>query len=386
MFIARALENNPSLLDFALRAVARGDILPDSYVIDLDSIRENAKALAQTAASENIALYFMLKQLGRNPLVAKALLEAGLPKAVCVDFQEALHMMREGIPIGHLGNLVQTPKACLESLLSYGPEIVTVFSIKKAREIHAVCRKIGRKQDLMLRVYQAGDALYSSQEAGFLLEHLDMEIDRINRLSHVQVKGVCSFPSFRYNAVMHSPEATQNVQTIQEAAKILEERTEGVQVNMPSMTCCDVIPMIKQLGGTHGEPGHALSGTTPLHADKPDARENLAYVYVSEISHHFKGKAYAYGGGWYRRGHMQEALVGDTLDQAVRANIQAPTLESIDYYLQLQGLHAVSKPVVMAFRAQMFTSRSEVVIVDGLQHKQAKIVGVFSALGNRLRS
>ena len=42
------------------------------------------------------------------------------------------------------------------------------------------------------------------------------------------------------------------------------------------------IPEIRKLGGHQGEPGHALTGTTPLHAVL-DLPEIPALVYVSEI-------------------------------------------------------------------------------------------------------
>ena len=58
--------------------------------------------------------------------------------------------------------------------------------------------------------------------------------------------------------------------------------------------------MIKENQGTHGEPGHALTGTTPFHVNRR-AVEKPAYVYVSEISHNFRGKSYFYAGGYYSR-------------------------------------------------------------------------------------
>ena len=74
--------------------------------------------------------------------------------------------------------------------------------------------------------------------------------------------------------------------------------------------------MIAAAGGTHGEPGHGLTGTTPYHAGHPDAEERPGYLYVSEVSHNLGDKAYCYGGGHYRRGHMKNALVGTTPENA----------------------------------------------------------------------
>ena len=65
-----------------------------------------------------------------------------------------------------------------------------------------------------------------------------------------------------------------------------------------------------KMGGNCGEPGHGLTGTTPLHAACAEEPEIPAIVYVSEVSHNFQGKAYCYGGGHYRRSHVKQALVG----------------------------------------------------------------------------
>ena len=108
-----------------------------------------------------------------------------------------------------------------------------------------------------------------------------------------------------------------NLRTVQTAAEMLRARGyRDLMLNTPSATCTHSIPMIAAAGGTHGEPGHGLTGTTPYHAGHPDAEERPGYLYVSEVSHNLGDKAYCYGGGHYRRGHMKNALVGTTLENA----------------------------------------------------------------------
>lgn len=51
--------------------------MPDSYLIDMDVLIDNAKKILEAAKVRNIRLYFMLKQLGRNPYIAKKLVELG---------------------------------------------------------------------------------------------------------------------------------------------------------------------------------------------------------------------------------------------------------------------------------------------------------------------
>ena len=52
----------------------------------------------------------MTKQFGRNPYVAQKIHDAGIEKAVVVDFKEALIMMEQGLPLGNVGHLVQIPQ------------------------------------------------------------------------------------------------------------------------------------------------------------------------------------------------------------------------------------------------------------------------------------
>lgn len=69
MFLNSLLEENAALADVALHLIGDGAILPDTYVLDLDMIRENASKIAAEANTYGLKSYFMLKQLGRNPLL-----------------------------------------------------------------------------------------------------------------------------------------------------------------------------------------------------------------------------------------------------------------------------------------------------------------------------
>lgn len=43
MFLSRLKENNPALLKYAFEVAKKGEILPDTYILDLDTIIQNAK-------------------------------------------------------------------------------------------------------------------------------------------------------------------------------------------------------------------------------------------------------------------------------------------------------------------------------------------------------
>ena len=135
MFVEQTLKKNRALIDTAFRLHGSGQILPDSYVVDVDAFCSNGKKILEEAGKHNIKLYFMLKQLGRNPYLAEKLVQLGYEGAVTVDFKEAQTMMEHNIPIGNVGHLVQVPESMVEKIVAYGPEVVTVYSLDKVRSI-----------------------------------------------------------------------------------------------------------------------------------------------------------------------------------------------------------------------------------------------------------
>lgn len=386
MFLNRLLETNPALADLSLAWQQDGTLLPDTYVIDLDALCENAEAMKAVADRHDISLYFMLKQLGRNPLVARRLSELGLAGAVCVDAREALVMAGEGIPLGNVGHLVQTPVAALGRILAARPDIMTVYSVEKAAQIDAGARDQGFVQPIMLRVIGPGDLLYPGQYGGFRIGELDGAVDALARLRNVRVAGVCSFPCLLFSEERRDLVALPNADTVLAAARMLRARGYAdLQVNMPSASCCHAIPLVSSLGGTHMEPGHGLTGTTPYHAAHADACERVAYAYVSEVSHNLDGRAYCYAGGHYRRGHVGQALVGSSIDASRRVRVTPPSDESIDYHFELSEPARVGDGVLMCFRTQMFVTRSEVAVVSGLSSGEPQLEGIFDTQGRRVR-
>lgn len=382
MFLQKTMTANRPLIDFAFAAHARGDLLPNTYLLDLDALTANASAMLATAREHSVSLYFMLKQLGCNPEVARRLTSLGFSGAVAVDSREALHYKHAGIPLGNIGHLVQIPDGALGELLDARPQIVTVYSLEKARKISALAGVRGMVQDVMLRVVGHDDMLYSGQVAGFPLEELPRVAEMLKALPHIRVAGVCAFPCFLYDELAGDILPTSNTDTVRTAAGILRELGCPItQLNMPSVTCTHAIPKVAAAGGTHAEPGHGLTGTTPWHLGH--AGETPALVYLSEVSHNYGGKGYCYGGGHYRRGHMAHALVGTSADSAKELGITPPDLDSIDYHFTLERPCAVGDAVVMAFRTQIFVTRSDLALVEGLSSGAPRVTALYDALGNR---
>ena len=384
MFLKKMIERNNKLIETSFQLHQAGKILPDSYVVDMDVLLENAKAILEEGNKNHIDQYFMLKQLGRNPIIAQELIKLGYKGAVVVDFKEALVMMQHNIPICNVGHLVQMPKQMVQELVDYGCEYFTVFSLDKIKEINEAAKNSNRIQKLLLKVVGKDDMIYSGQTAGFRLEELKDVVEQIKKLENVRIEGITSFPCFLYDENEEKIKSTNNLNTLLSAKEIL--KNEGIEVknvNAPSATSVFTIKEMGKYPVNSAEPGHGLTGTTPMHAKK-NCVECPCVLYLSELSHNFDGHAYCYGGGHYRRSHVANALVGKNLNDAKMVSIIPPTDESIDYYFEIPETCEISDTVIMAFRFQIFVTRSQVVLVKGISTNTPQIMGIYNSLGDEI--
>ncbi len=384
MFIHQLIDKNENLIKAAFALHQDGRVLPDSYLIDVDMFLKNAEKILHKAKEYKIKLYFMLKQLGRNPYLAKELVRLGYEGAVVVDFKEAQLMMQHQIPIGNVGHLVQIPETMIPKTIAYRPEVITVYSYDKVKSIDKAAGDAGITQGILLRVYGDKDAIYSGQTAGISLNEVkDFALRVKGECKNIQIKGVTSFPCFLYDDEKRDIVPTNNLDTVKEAVEMLKELgiTPDI-INTPSATCVYTLDKIAAYGGNCGEPGHGLTGTTPLHAAR-DMEEIPSVVYVSEISHNFKGEAYCYGGGHYRRSHASNTLVGKNMESAERLSVIVPNEDSIDYHFAISKECTIGDTVLMAFRFQIFVTRSDVVLVKGISTGKPEVVGIYDSLGNK---
>lgn len=391
MFLDATIRRNTNLVEIAINLHQSGKIRPNTYVLDLDGIRHNAELIKREADKNNVELYMMTKQIGRNPEVAKIISQVGIDKAVAVDPWEAITLAKQGIKIGNVGHLVQIPSNMIKEILELNPEVVTVFTVEKAREVSIEARKQGKIQDIILKVIDDEDLIYEGQTSGFRKEEILESAKEIMEYKGVRIVGVTVFPCFLYNPEKKEVEKTHNAKTLMDCARLLEEHLslKLKQINAPSANSVVSIPLIKAIGATHGEPGHAFTGTIPINAHK-DQPEIPAMVYVSEVSHCYKGKAYAYGGGYYRRSNVSKAMVGANLEKGLNniLNVVEISPSSIDYYGELEIENKkvyIGDTVIYAFRTQIFVTRSEVALVEGISNKKPKVIGIYDNLGNRLR-
>ena len=82
MFLDALMTRNPRLVESAASLALEGAIPPNTYVFDLDAIAANGQAIRAAAEQHGLSLYWMLKQVGRNPLIADALVAHGSRETV----------------------------------------------------------------------------------------------------------------------------------------------------------------------------------------------------------------------------------------------------------------------------------------------------------------
>lgn len=381
MFLETTRLRNPKLIQTGVSMHQQGVIPPNTYLIDLDIVQENVQRLSECAGKHGMTLYFMSKQLGRLPYIGRFIHEYGIDKAVAVDFDEAKTLAEAGVPIGNIGHLVQPGKNQWNEVLSWKPEVITLFSSDRARQLSDAAIKRGVIQDVILRVYRFGDEIFPGQEGGFLYSELNQSLSQLLDLKGIRIMGVTTFPNLKLSDDKRSMESTPNLSTLRMASQLLEERGISVRhVNGPSATSCATIPYLVSQGVTHGEPGHALTGTTPLHAYRQDLPERPAIVYVTEVSHSVSDRHYVIGGGYYGRSRVNGCLAGSTEDKILHQFTRAfdPEPGAIDYY------GSIAKPAgfsirtgdtaVFAFRTQVFVTRAHIALVRGIQSGTPKIV------------
>jgi predicted amino acid racemase len=394
MFLETLARRNPGLIRSAVALHQAGEIPPNSYVLDLDAIRRNARLIKAAAEAAGLRVYPMAKQVGRNPHFLRAVTRAGMPKFVCVDWMGAYLLARHKAQIGHVGHLVQIPRGEASRICALGPEVWTVFNLEKAREVSEAAQSLGRTQDLLLRVVAPGDTFYPTHDGGFDLEQAVSAGREIARLPGVRVAGVTSFPTLLFYPEKGTVALTPNMQTILRAAERLRHQAglEITQINAPGTTSAATMNLLGEAGATHVEPGHGFTGTTPWHA-YTDLPEAPAICYLTEVTDLHGNQAYVLGGGLYVDPvippYQLRALVGSDGEKALaaRADAELMPLGGIDYYALLDRRSAkveIGDSVVFGFRAQAFVTRAYVAVIRGVARGRPRVAGIYDATGRKV--
>lgn len=390
MFLDATRRHNPRLIDAAVDLHRAGQIPSNCYVVDIDTVAANARAVSAAANAHGLVTYQMTKQFGRNPLVAQAVARNGIERVVAVEFEEARLLHSHGLKMGHLGHLTQVPVGEMRTALEMQPELVTVFGFEQAEQLSRAAVELGVEQSVLVRVHRDGDTYYAAQRGGVPTERIVEVAERIGALRGIDVAGVTSFPCVLFDEVKGAFDLTSNVATMSDVLERLRAAGLDVRVlNAPSASCSATVGMLAAAGATHVEPGSCLTGQTPLHAVS-DEPEVPAMIYVSEVTHDLGDTVFTLGGGFYPRSRAAKALVyGRGSDEPVEARVELDPPEAIDYYgnLHVDGSERsavhVGDTVVYAFRAQVFVSRCFVAVVECLDSNPT-VLGVFDRGGFEL--
>lgn len=392
MFLSLLQRRNAPLLEAAVHLHQAGVLPPNTYAIDLDAVERNSAAVAAEANRLGLRAFAMTKQLGRNPDASQAILAGGLTHSVGVDIDCTIAAATGGLAAGHMGHLVQIPRHRAAEASALQPLYWTVFSEQKAREAGAAAVTDGRVQDVLLRVVADGDRFYTGHEGGVRADDAVETARRIDVIPGVRFAGITTFPATLFDEDTHDATSTPNLGTLTRVRRELEAAGfRDVEVNAPGTTSTATLQRLAEAGATQVEPGHGLTGTTPLHAAR-DLVEDPAIAYISEVSHLWNDRAYVFGGGLYvdpvlGAAQTDALIVGEG---RIPANVEPlrvemPAAEAIDYYATIPVNADQAREgdtVVFGFRPQIFVTRALTAGIRGISSGEPELAGIWSSDGS----
>jgi predicted amino acid racemase len=391
MFLDVLRRRNPMLIEAAIRLHQENALPANTYVIDVEAVEQNARIIREAADRFGMRVFAMTKQMSRNASFCKAVRRAGITEAVAVDMECARACYRAGLDIGHLGHLVQIPRAEAAAAAAMKPRYWTVFNEEKAEEAGAALKKAGNDGQLLARIFAEGDVFYKGHEGGFPADTIVTVANRLDRIQSARFAGITTFPAQLFDPETRRIRPTPNTETLRRAAIALERAgRKDIEINAPGTTSSVIIEALKEAGATQCEPGHGLTGTTPLHAVE-DLPEIPAVAYVSEVSHLYHERAYCFGGGLYIDPVFPEyevkALVSrePTSSTSALRSVDIPPPSAIDYYGMIDAVGPakprVGDTVVFGFRPQAFVTRANVAGISGISSGSPKVEIIHDAYG-----
>jgi len=395
MLLETLTRRNRLFIEAAVNLHRAGGIPANSYVLDLDTMQANARIMADEADRLGLKIYAMSKQFGRNRPAFDALAAGGIDSYVAVDMACARPIHAAGYRVGHIGHLVQIPQREALAAAQMKPDYWTVFSFEKAQEAAEASGKAGHTQQLLARIYAGGDTFYMGHEGGFQAEDIAQVADALDALPNAEFAGITTFPALLFDPDTNEVSPTPNLRTLENAAKALAAAgREHIEINAPGTTSSKVMAALAAAGTTQVEPGHGLTGSTPLHAVR-DLPENPGMLYLSEVSHVYNGRPYCFGGGLYIDPvfppYDVQALVGADPDAALNNVVKAtlPPPSAIDYYGILDPNEGqpicTGDTVIFGFRVQAFFTRAYVVPVSGVSKGEPRVEGVWATDGREAK-
>lgn len=392
MFLDVLIRRNPRFIEAAMALHQEGAIPPNSYVIDLDVVENNARTFTSVAQKLGLKTFAMTKQVGRHSGFCQAIMRGGINRSVAVDMDCAVACHRAGLKTGHLGHLVQVSRSDADfAAAQLQPDYWTVFSNEKAAEAARAAQTANRTQNLLARIQNEGDTFYRGHEGGFAASDICDVADQIDALDGAVFSGITTFPALLFDLENRRVKPTPNLDTLARAKDALAAAgRSNIEVNAPGTNSTVMLEALANAGATQCEPGNALHGTTPLHALE-DLPEEPAVLYLSEVSHHHGGNAFCFGGGLYIDPvfpkYDVQAIVGrepTSARDAIRG-VEIPDYSAIDYYGMIDATGPI-KPntgdtAIFGFRGQAFVTRANVVGVSGVSTGKPMVTTIENIYG-----
>jgi predicted amino acid racemase len=391
MFLDLIRRRNPRLIEAAIALHQGGHLPANTYVIDLDAVEANARAISTKAASLGLTVMAMTKQMGRNESFCRAVMRGGIVESVAVDLECALATKRAGMELGHIGHLVQIPKWEADSAAKLSPTWWTVFNAEKAAEAAGASVRMGREQPFLARIRGENDKFYRGHEGGFSASDVVAVAAALDKLPGGRFAGITTFPALLFDAASRTIRPTPNLETLRRASETLARvGYKDIEINAPGTTSSATLEALAEAGATQVEPGHGLTGTTPLHVGD-DLPEAPSVVYLTEVSHLSGGEAFCFGGGLYIDpvfpDYQVKAIVArePRTDAAALRAVEIPSPHAIDYYGMIEAA-GPTKPapgdsVVFGFRPQAFVTRAFVAGVSRLSTETPAVESISHSSG-----
>jgi predicted amino acid racemase len=392
--VRRVLEKNPQLVKAAIQLHQTGQVPAGTYVLDLDAIADNARAMAQSARRLGLRVYAMTKQDGHNPYLAKVVLEQGLDGIVAVEAIEANILNRFGLPISHVGHLSNIPRHQVARIVGMNPDAITVFSVEAAKAVSDAAVAQGRTQGLYVRVNKSGDETFAGMVGGWAEDSCVEDIRPILDLPNVEVTGLTMHPCISYSDLdATSVEPTDAFFTMLRAKEALEHGLglNGLRVNCAANCNSVTFEVLARYGATDVEPGSGITGSSLYHLYN-DMPERQAQVYVTEVMHEWQGDAYTLGGGltWLYSPDewTPHCMVGSTFEEAAEHVLPMRLKGVVDYFgaCPTDGarVRVGDSAVYPLLLPQMFMNRSYVAAVSGISDDAPRLEGLFDSAANEL--
>jgi predicted amino acid racemase len=395
---------NSDLVRAAAQLHQAGELAPDTYVADLDTIVANATLVRDAAVAAGIEVLYEAKQFGRAPAIVEALRTLGLTRAIAIDIEEVDALDRLGVTIGHAGHLGQIPARDIERVVTrIRPQFLTVYSLEKARAAAAAAASAGIEQALVLRV-NGPDDLLPVALAGGTPERAALDLAlTIDALDGARFGGLTTYPGIRFDLAEQRWVQTANLATLGRiGAQIADALGRPIEHLNPAGNCCTrTLPLLAAAGATHCEPGQAFVGGLVANGfvDEP---EIPAIAYLTEVSHRVGETPYVFAasmvanatiGIWH---HLEyDALAGvlssdgrDPLGVPVRMSPQHfpasdPTGFMYNAVRPLRSADAhIGDTVIFGFRTQLYRANgARLAVVGGIREGTPRVVGVYDRNG-----